>query len=64
MQVMILDGATIPAGTYYRLSTEDLKDLGFSETESTDEYIVSYEHGVVMNYTKKKTAEGEYLIKN
>ncbi|MBR3163440.1 MAG: hypothetical protein IKF17_05020 [Clostridia bacterium] len=49
-------------GTYYRLSSANLEDLGLKQSEDT--YIVNYEKGIVMNETTNATATGIYLYKS
>ena len=50
---------TLKGGTYYKLNSNDLNNLGI--TNSTDTYIVNYETGEVLNATHIETMEGEKL---
>lgn len=50
------------AGTYYRLTPENIESLGLAKGEHT--YIVNYEKGIVLNETVKMTYSGESLYKD
>ena len=46
---------------YYRITTEQLGELGVSSNDSDNTYIVNYSTGEVYNETKKMTSESNLL---
>lgn len=63
LKVMSYDGESDvdKALYYYKLDKGDLEDLGLSNINSNDEFIVNYSSGEVFNITQKKTDTGDIL---
>lgn len=52
---------TDPSLYYYKMTKDNLNEMGLQNINNDDEYIVNYSSGEVFNITQRKTASGNVL---